>query len=65
MELQIDAVWLDEKGVVVDAKTNLKPSKSMFGSPQYAPKAEARYLVELNAGEVKKQRIKAGSRARL
>jgi uncharacterized membrane protein (UPF0127 family) len=65
MRFPIDIAWLDEKGVVVDARAGLKPCRSMFACPQYSPKAEASYVIELNAGEMKRGKIKAGSRARI
>jgi uncharacterized protein len=65
MRFPIDALWLDSKGVVVDVRENLKPCSSLFDCPQYEPKEQAYYLIELSAGAARKEKIRAGSKARL
>ena len=65
MRFPIDVLWLDEKGVVVDLKENLKPCKSMLDCPQFSPRKEASYVMELNAGEIKRSKLRAGSVARI
>jgi uncharacterized membrane protein (UPF0127 family) len=65
MNFPIDAIWLDEDGIVVSVKEGLKPChSSIFSCPQYSPTKEASYLIEVNAGDVKKKKIKTGSKAR-
>jgi uncharacterized membrane protein (UPF0127 family) len=65
MKFPIDVLWLDGKGAVVDMKEGLEPCKSMFNCPQYAPRKEASYVVELNAGEIRRLGLKAGSAVRI
>ncbi len=65
MRFPIDAVWLDSKGVVIDLKENLEPCASMLGCPQYAPGGQASYLMELGAGTIKREKIRAGTVARI
>ena len=60
MRFPIDAIWLDGNGVVIDAKSNLEPCRSMLACPQYSPKRQASYLIELNAGVLKREKNKGG-----
>ncbi|MDE1865582.1 MAG: DUF192 domain-containing protein [Candidatus Micrarchaeota archaeon] len=62
MRFPIDAVWLDEDGAVVDIKERLKPCSSLLNCPQYAPARDAKYLIELNAGNARRERIRKGSK---
>ncbi len=65
MKFPIDVAWLDKDGLVLDTKTNIKPCQSLFDCPQYSPKVQAHYLIELNAGELMKNKIKEGSTAKI
>jgi len=61
MKFPIDVLWLGKGGKVIDLKEGLKPCGSMFNCPQYSPKREASYVVEFNAGEIRKLGLKPGS----
>jgi uncharacterized membrane protein (UPF0127 family) len=65
MRFPIDVAWLDGKGVVVDTRAGLKPCTSMLNCPQHSPKSPASYMIELNAGEMKRKNIKTGTAARI
>ena len=65
MKFPIDAAWLDKKGTIIDTRENLKPCKSIFSCPQYSPKGEANYLIELAAGETRRQNLRSGIRAKI
>ena len=54
MRFPIDALWLDAGGTVVDLRENIRPCSSIFDCPQYVPKSETSYLIELSAGEAKR-----------
>ena len=56
MKFSIDIVWLDSKKRVIDIAENAKPSNSIFDS--YKPTSNAKYVLELKAGEVKRFGIK-------
>lgn len=56
MRMPIDVLWLDEKRAIVDNVENLKP-----WTLNYTPKEEAKYIVELPEGAIKKYDITNGS----
>lgn len=57
MKFPLDIVWLDSKRRVVDFVESAKPS-SGFDFSGYRSKEPSRYVLELNAGFVRKNRIK-------
>lgn len=61
MQFAIDVLWLDEKLKIIDIKENLKPCTSIFNCPEYPPKKEAKYIIELSQGAVKRNAIKLAS----
>ena len=61
MLFPIDVLWISKKQKVVDFVTAIKPAKSMGDTKTYAPKARAKYILELNAGEIKRNRLKIKS----
>lgn len=65
MGFPIDAVWTDRDGAIVDIKERLEPCNSIFNCPQYGPGKEASYLIELNAGEASRRRLRKGSKLSL
>lgn len=65
MLFAIDVIWLDRECNVVDIANSLMPCKSIASCPEYGPKSEAKYIIELNAGELAKTGIKTGSRISL
>jgi hypothetical protein len=52
-----DAVFLNSKGVVVDIREHIKPF-----ALKITPDKPARYIVEMNAGEARKKRIRVGDK---
>lgn len=57
MRFPIDIVWYDSKKRVVDCIEGAKPSRGLNFS-SYKPQKPARYVIEFNAGFVKRNRIK-------
>ncbi len=57
MRFPLDIVWLDSNHKVVDFVESAKPS-SWQDFSGYRPKAPSRYVLEFNAGFVRKNRIK-------
>ncbi|MFZ1250104.1 MAG: DUF192 domain-containing protein [Candidatus Microsaccharimonas sp.] len=62
MEFPLDIVWLNENGKVVYIVEDAQPESP--AQTVYLPKKDARYVVELMAGNVKRASIKEGSQAR-
>ena len=60
MKFPIDVLWLNEKKKIVDIKENLKPAK-MFEFKTYSPDKDAMYVIELPAGFVKSNKIRAST----
>lgn len=54
MRFALDVVWLDKRGVVVHMERNLRPCKSFLSCRTYAPRRGAKYVLELNAGSVRR-----------
>ena len=50
----IDIVWLDEKKKVVHVEESVPPCKA-DPCPQYPPSQKAAYVVEMNAGQARKE----------
>jgi uncharacterized membrane protein (UPF0127 family) len=65
MKFPIDVIWLNEKLEVVDSKAQIKPCESILSCPEYSPSEMASYLIEFNAGVTKREKIRAGSKARI
>jgi hypothetical protein len=57
MKFPIDIVWYDSNKRVVDFVENAMPS-GRFDFSSFRPKKPARYVIEFNAGFVKKNKIK-------
>jgi uncharacterized protein len=57
----IDILWLDEQGKVVHVAEKVPPCKAE-PCAVYQPLQRAAYVVELNAGQARKERAAVGSR---
>lgn len=62
MRFPLDVIWLDRYGRVVHMEKGLRPCKNVFSCKSYAPKARARYVLELSSGQIKKLGIKERER---
>ena len=56
----IDIVWLDEKKKVVHVEESVPPCR-VTNCPVYAPQQRAAYVVELNAGQARREKAAVGS----
>ncbi len=65
MHFSIDAVWLDEEMVVVDYAERMRPCSSIFRCRTYSPSRPALYVIEGNAGLVRRNRIRKGLRVKV
>ena len=55
----IDIVWLDDDRRVVDVAPSVPPCKA-DPCPVYQPMRRARYVVEMNAGEARREKVARG-----
>lgn len=62
MRFAIDVIWLDSDYKIISMKGNLQPCKSLFNCRTYLPEGDAKYIIEMKAGTVKKNKIKIGSK---
>jgi len=65
MQFAIDVLWLDSKFKIVDIKENFMPCKSLWTCKEYVPKEDAKYVIELTQGTVKREKITAGSKIKV
>ncbi|MGC8710653.1 MAG: DUF192 domain-containing protein [Candidatus Micrarchaeia archaeon] len=65
MQFAIDIIWLDKEFTVVDIASSAKPCKSVFKCTTYLPIKDARYVVELNAGEARKMGLRTGAKLKI
>jgi uncharacterized membrane protein (UPF0127 family) len=56
----IDMVWLDEERKVVEVKEAVPPCRK-DPCPSYAPMRRAAYVVEMNAGQARREKVALGS----
>ena len=59
----IDIVWLDEAKTVVHVAESVPPCKS-DPCPSYVPMRRAAYVVELNAGQARREKAVVGAQVR-
>jgi hypothetical protein len=59
----IDIVWLDEAKTVVHLAESVPPCKA-DPCPSYVPMRRAAYVVELNAGQARKEKAVVGAQVR-
>jgi uncharacterized membrane protein (UPF0127 family) len=62
MKFSIDIIWMDSDSRILKIAENAKPCKSIFECPAYISPANARYVLELNAGTARKAGMKKGER---
>jgi len=55
----IDIVWLDEQHRVVHVTENVPPCRE-DPCPAYEPLRRARYVIEMNAGQARKEDVRVG-----
>ena len=60
MHIPIDVVWLDKDKKVISIEKNMQPDSY---PKTYAPKTNARYVIEFSAGTINSKAITVGSRA--
>ncbi|ASI14112.1 DUF192 family protein [Candidatus Mancarchaeum acidiphilum] len=65
MKFPIDVLWIDKNMAIIDIKENLQPCRSIFNCDIAYPKANSKYIIELNAGYVKSHDIKLGTKINL
>lgn len=56
----LDMIWIDEQKRVVHVESNVPPCKA-DPCPNYPPHSQAKYVLELGAGEAGKHRVANGS----
>ncbi len=61
--IPLDMIWLDSSRKVVHIETGAQPCSGDI-CPNYTPSMSALYVLELNAGQVKKNGIKLGDQAK-
>lgn len=58
--IPLDIIWLDQNKQIVFIKENAAPCNTNTSCLKIKPAAKASYVLELNAGQVKKQGLKIG-----
>lgn len=58
--IPLDAIHIDSNGTVVDI-IPMEPCKSLVSCPTYTPKAQAKYVLEVNQGFAERKGIVIGS----
>lgn len=61
MKFPIDIIWLDGSKKVVHLAENIQPDAEPY--VEYKPPQPARYVLELQAGKIKRAKIRIGTRA--
>ncbi len=62
MKFPIDVIWLDDRKRIVHIERSLPPCMS-FNCKVYSPDKDSRYIVELQSGYTKRNRIKINDAA--
>ncbi|MEK7562592.1 MAG: DUF192 domain-containing protein [Patescibacteria group bacterium] len=62
--IPLDIIWIDENKKIVFIKENVQPCKSLV-CLLIMPTENAKYVLELNAGQAKKSGIKTGDIAKI
>lgn len=60
MKFKIDILWMDSDAKVLKIVEGAEPCESIFSCPAYVSPANARYVLELKSGVVKREGIKQG-----
>ncbi len=63
MKFPLDMIFLDSQFVIVDINENAQPCKTIQNCKIYFSKKPAKYVLEVNAGIVKKNNLKTGDNA--
>ncbi len=63
MKFPIDMIFLDSAYKIVDINENAQPCETREQCPTFVSKKPAKYVLEVNAGLVRKNNIKVGDRA--
>ncbi len=61
MKLPLDIIWISQDKVIVDIRKNVPACQNECLS--YAPQVNAKYVLEVNAGFIEKNKIEIGDRA--
>ena len=67
MNFPLDMVWIDSACTVIDATLNAPaplPGQELADLPRFSPKAPARFVLEINAGEFESGGITKGEAVR-
>ena len=65
MHFSIDILWINKSFDIIDMQENAMPCRSMFNCKTYRPKKPDKYIIELNAGFIKNNRIKKGAKIKI
>ncbi len=60
VKFPLDIIWLNADKTIVDIDTNCQPCRENCQS--YAPRVPAKYTIEVSAGFVEKNKVKAGDK---
>lgn len=60
MHFPIDLLWIDETGTIIGLEEAMQPEKDLKNPQYYTPPGPVRYVLELNAGFVKKHGVSIG-----
>jgi len=61
-KIPLDIIWMDDNHRVVEISADTPPCRTEGSKcPNYGGNADARYVLELNAGEAKRNDIRVGS----
>jgi uncharacterized membrane protein (UPF0127 family) len=58
--IALDAIYIDENGTVVDIIQMAPCGLNILDCPRYAPKADAKYVLEVNQGFAERNKIAIG-----
>lgn len=61
MKFPIDVLWLDAERKIISMKEDLPPA-TIFEFKTYSPNKQAKYVIELPAGFIKKNKVKMKSK---
>jgi uncharacterized membrane protein (UPF0127 family) len=59
--IPLDIIWFTESGYVLYIEKNLQPCKADDPCPSFGPSDPSRFVLEVNAGDADKLKLKEGS----
>jgi len=62
--IYLDIIWIDKNGKIVFIKENAQPCKSE-NCPEIMPPSAAKYVLEINAGQVEKLNFTLGQKIKI